>query len=174
MSAKADFLVWWLAGLAIFAISLALHAPLAIDAVPGGILDHQAAPDAARVNAIQQAWQAAGVLDQARIAMAVDLLFIVVYSFGALKGGRYYRRWPGARLTALGWSATVAGSLFFVTDFIETLLQFYQALRFEGSDTLAAIASSMGPVKMVSFLASVGVLIIALVWERYAKGVRPS
>lgn len=43
MSPKPRFLIWWLGGLAIFAVSLALHAPLAIEAVPRGILDHRAA-----------------------------------------------------------------------------------------------------------------------------------
>ena len=108
MISKDYYMVWWLGGLAIFAISIMIHAPLAIEAVPGGILDHQAAANAAAV--------------------------------------------------------------FFFTDFTETLLQVFQLLRLEGSDTQAFIASAMGPAKVASFLASVGVIVIALIWDRLAKG----
>ncbi|MEL6541547.1 MAG: hypothetical protein AAFQ34_09090 [Pseudomonadota bacterium] len=167
---KRAFLTWWLGGLAIFAVSLVLHAPLAIEAVPGGILDHQAAPDAASVVAIQNAWDAEGLATRARIAMASDLLFIVVYSIGAIMGGRYYRNLFEGALHVIGWCAIAAGAVFFLTDFIETLLQFYQMMRFEGSDTLAWIASNMGPAKVVSFLASVGLLIVALIWEQVLQG----
>ncbi|MEM7700320.1 MAG: hypothetical protein AAF251_00140 [Pseudomonadota bacterium] len=170
MISKRAFLTWWLGGLAIFAISLVIHSALAIEAVPGGILDHQAAPDAASVIAIQSAWEDAGLANRARIAMASDLVFIVVYSIGAIMGGRYYRNLFEGALHVFGWSAIFAGVVFFLTDFIETLLQFYQMMRLQGSDTLAWIASSMGPAKVVSFLVSVGLLIVALVWERLLRG----
>lgn len=169
MISKRAFLIWWLGGLAIFAFSLTIHAPLAIEAVPRGILDHQAAPDAATVIAIQSAWEAAGLATRARIAMATDLLFIIVYSIGAIMGGRYYRNLFEGALHIIGWVAIAVGVTFFLTDFIETLLQFYQMMRSQGSDTLAWIASSMGPTKVVSFLASVGLLIVALVWERVLR-----
>ena len=166
---KESYLTWWLGGLAIFAVSLMIHSPLAIEAVPGGILDHQAASNAARVNTIQSAWDEAGLMGQARMAMLSDLLFILVYSFGALNGGRYFRAKSHAGLVALGWIALLSATVFLITDFTETLLQVYQAVRFEGSDTLAFIASSMGPVKVASFLISFGVLIVALLWERASK-----
>ena len=170
MISKDYYMVWWLGGLAIFAISIMIHAPLAIEAVPGGILDHQAAANAASVDAIQTAWREAGLLGQAQAAMFSDLVFILVYSFGALNAGRYFRAKPNRGLSALGWVAIAAASVFFFTDFTETLLQVFQLLRLEGSDTLAFIASAMGPAKVASFLASVGVIVIALIWDRLAKG----
>ena len=88
MLSKESYLIWWLGGLAIFAVSLMIHAPLAIEAVPGGILDHQAASDAGEVDRIQTAWRDAGLMTQARLAMASDLVFILVYSFGALRAGQ--------------------------------------------------------------------------------------
>ena len=170
MLSKESYLIWWLGGLAIFAVSLMIHAPLAIEAVPGGILDHQAASDAGEVDRIQTAWRDAGLMTQARLAMASDLVFILVYSFGALRAGQYFRAKPSPALKALGWTAIIAASMFFVTDFAETLLQFYQAIRMEGSDMLSFIASSMGPAKVVSFLVSFGVIVIALIAQRVLKG----
>jgi len=103
---KRAFLAWWLGGLAIFAFALWLHAPLAIEAVPGGILDHQAAPDAATVNSIQTAWRREGLWNQAAIAMIADLVFIGVYSVGSILGGMYFRAHAGGPVAALGWIAT--------------------------------------------------------------------
>ena len=113
MASKKAFLIWWLGGLAIFALSIAIHSPLAIEAVPKGILDHQAAPDAASVNAIQQAWQEAGQIGQARLAMISDLIFIGVYGVGAVLGGVFYARSLNRALLTLGWIALVisGGSL---------------------------------------------------------------
>ena len=62
------------------------------------------------------------------------------------------------------------GVVFLFTDYVETALQFVQLIRFEGSDTLAGVASSMGPFKVLSFLVAAGVLIVALVWERFVQG----
>lgn len=173
MVSKKAFLIWWLGGLAAFAVSLALHAPLAIEAVPGGILDHQAAPDAASVNAIQEAWAAAGLLDQAWYAMVSDIVFIWIYSFGAFNGGRFFRAKATPTLRALGWIASVSAVIFFVTDFGETSAQISQLNRFEGSDALAGIASALGPAKVVSFLVSFGALAIALIVERQSNRTVP-
>ena len=173
MVSKRAFLIWWLGGFAIFAVSLTLHAPLAIEAVPGGILDHQAAPDAAAVNAIQTAWKDAGLIGQARLAMISDLIFIGVYGVGCVLGGLYFRAHGTGALALMGWIALAMGVLFLVTDYIETALQFVQLVRFEGSDALAGIASSMGPLKVLSFLVAAGVLLAALVWERFVQGSKP-
>lgn len=173
MVSKRAFLIWWLGGLAIFAVSLVLHSPLAIDAVPGGILDHQAAPDAATVNAIQSAWQDAGLIGQARLAMISDLIFIGVYGLGCLFGGLYYRASGSGALVTMGWIALAMGAVFLVTDYVETALQFVQLVQLEGSDTLAGIASSVGPLKVLSFLVAAAVLAVALVWERFVQGSKP-
>ena len=170
MATKKSFLIWWLGGIAIFAISLTLHSPLAIEAVPGGILDHQAAPDAAAVNAIQGAWEEADLIGQARLAMISDLIFIGVYGVGCVLGGLDFKSRGSGALIVMGWIAAAMGVVFLFTDYVETALQFVQLIRFEGSDTLAGVASSMGPFKVLSFLVAAGVLIVALVWERFVQG----
>ncbi len=170
---RDSWLAWWLGGLGLLVVSLFIHAPLAIEAVPGGILDHQSAGNAARVNAIQEAWAAAGLLDQARIAMAVDLVFIWAYSLAAMNGGRTFRDKENRTLSVLGWIALGSASIFFLTDLGETSAQVYQLNRFEGSDGLALIASSLGPPKLVSFFASLGALVAALLMERRIKTRTP-
>ncbi len=170
MVGKKAFLIGWLGGLAVFAVSLTFHAPLAIDAVPGGILDHQAAPDAASVDAIQQAWETAGLTSQARLAMITDLIFIGIYGVGAALGGLYFRARDGWLLKALGLITLAAALVFLVTDYVETILQFIQLMRFEGSDTLAGIASKMGPAKVVTFLVALFGPILALILERFSYG----
>ncbi len=169
MASKKIFLIWWLGGLAIFAVSITIHSPLAIAAAPEGILDHQSAPDAASVNAIQQAWKKAGLIGQARLAMISDLIFIGIYGVGAVLGGVFYARSPNRALLTLGCIALVMGVVFLVTDYAETILQFVQLTAFEGDDTLAGIASKMGPFKVVSFLASAASLALALIWERLVR-----
>ena len=166
---KHLFLSVWLAGLAIFAVSLFLHAPLAIEAVPGGILDHQAAPDAASVDRIQSAWKEAGLLTQARTAMISDLVFIGVYGVGCVLGGLYFARQTGMVRRALGWAALLAGIVFLVSDYAETLVQVTQLTRFRGDDALAGFASSMGAAKVLSFLLAFGVLVIALAVDLFSR-----
>lgn len=173
MVSKRAFLIWWLGGLAIFAVSLMLHSPLAIEAVPNGILDHQAAPDAATVNAIQSAWEEAGLIGRARIAMISDLIFIGVYGIGCIIGGLYFRANGRGVWAIMGWIALAMGVIFLVTDYVETALQFVQLVRFEGSDMMAGIASNMGPLKVLSFLVAAAVLVVALVWERFVQGSKP-
>ncbi len=57
---RTKVLLYWLIGLASFAMTLALHTPLILTAVPGGMLDHQAAGTAAEVDRIQAAWRSGG------------------------------------------------------------------------------------------------------------------
>jgi len=168
MVSKKTFLIWWLGGLAAFAVSTTIHSGLAIAAVPGGILDHQAAPDAASVDAIQNAWEAAGLYGRARLAMITDLIFIGIYGVGCVLGGLYYRAQSGRVLALLGWVAAAMGVVFLFTDYVETILQFIQLLSFEGSDAMAGITSLMGPSKVASFLVAAGALLIALIWERFS------
>ena len=70
---------------------------------PHGILDHQSAATAARVNAIQQSWVSAGVLDLARWGMIADLVFITLYMSGGIIGGRLiWQRAKSPTLKKLG------------------------------------------------------------------------
>ena len=166
---KRTFLIFWIGGLVIFAGSLVLHAPLAIEAVPGGILDHQGAPHAVAVDAIQRAWRDAGLLETAKTAMISDLVFIGIYGLGAALGGLYFRASGRALgkdgLTGLGVAILAAGVVFLVTDYAETITQLIQLTRFAGNDAMAGFASSMGVPKALSFLFSFFAVPVALVWE---------
>lgn len=166
---KKTFLAWWLSGLAIFALSIFLHSPLAIAGVSEGILDHQGAGSAARVEQIQQLWADAGLLTTARLAMQSDLIFIGVYGIGAVLAGAYYRASDARLLRVTGWVLALSGVVFLASDYLETLLQLVQLNRFEGDDRLAAIAAACGPYKVASFLVSFALVLIALAAERFSS-----
>ncbi|MEO0872411.1 MAG: hypothetical protein AAFY19_10740 [Pseudomonadota bacterium] len=163
------FVSVWLAGLAAFAITIALGAPLAIDGVPEGILDHQAAGSAVEVNRIQGLWQSAGLTSTARNAMMADLVFIGVFGTGCVLGGLYYRRAPAGWLALIGYAALVSGTLFLATDYAETIAQFIQLLAGEGDAGLARLAAFCQQVKVVSFLVAFVSILAALISERFAK-----
>lgn len=166
---KRMFLGWWLNGIVAFAIAVILHNPLIIEAVPGGILDHQAAPDAVSVDAIQAAWQSAGLIKQARIAMIADLAFIGLYGVGVVLGGLYFRAASGKSLRMIGWIALVCGIVFLSTDFSETIAQYIQLNQMAGDDGLAGMASLMGVPKMLSFIVAFIALIAGLLVERFGQ-----
>ena len=152
------FLAWWLGGLALFAIVIWLHAPLAIDAVPGGIGDHQAAGTAAEVDRIQREWRLAGLNDRAAVAMLGDMVFIGIYAFGSLLGGRVLRA-SGGRVQRLLGDAVIAGSIVFcVSDYVETM---------RGSDLLAATAATVQPVKIIAWIVTFFGILAGLVVRRF-------
>ncbi|MEL7197343.1 MAG: hypothetical protein AAGL10_03420 [Pseudomonadota bacterium] len=161
----------WVAGLIVFALIVYLHAPLAIAAVPGGISEHQAAPDAATVNAIQNAWAQAGLLDQAAIAMIGDLIFIGIYGAGCVLTGLHFRARGCRVLRMLGRLTLWSGAIFLFTDYAETICQFIQLMQAAGNDRLAAIASGVRPVKMLSFIAAFFAVIAALIADWRARSV---
>lgn len=155
MTEKRTALAWWFAGLVAFAIVLALHAPLAIEAVPGGIADHQRAGSAEQVDKIHAAWRAAGLYGQARIAMAGDLVFIGVFSLGTALVGRYLHRVGIGMVRTAGTAALIAAGVFCITDYTETIAQLIQLTGDKGSDTLAGLAASVRSVKMAAWVVSV-------------------
>lgn len=163
---KRAFLWTWIGGLAAFAIVIMLSLPLVLTAVPGGIADHQAAGSAAEVDRIQSAWQAAGLYGQARIAMIGDLVFIGIYGFGCLLGGRWFLQSPRRLVRPLGAAALVAGATFLATDYAETISQFVQLVQRAGDDGLAGLAATVRPIKMAAWLASFFVIVAALVLDR--------
>ncbi|MBV7260127.1 hypothetical protein [Erythrobacter crassostreae] len=165
---KRTFLLWFFGGLAAFAITLYLHIPLAIDSVPGGIADHQSAPDAATVDAIQNSWRAAGLSNQAAIAMVSDLIFIGIYGVGCVLGGLYYRAKAASALRILGWLALISGAVFLVTDYGETIAQFIQLMQSAGDDGLANFASTVRPIKMFTWSSAFLAVIAALLVERFS------
>ena len=165
MTLRRAFLWFWVGGLVLFAGVIALGMPLVLTEVPGGILDHQAAGSAAEVDRIQSAWQAAGLSNQASIAMFGDLVFIGIYGLGCVLGGLYFRRSEVSWMRAAGSMALIAGAVFLITDYIETIAQFIQLQKFAGDDTLAELAATVRPAKMLSWVMGTVSILVALLGE---------
>lgn len=166
---KRAFLLWFWGGIAAFAISHYLHVPLITDGVPGGIAEHQSAPDAATVDAIQSSWHADGLMRQATIAMIADLIFIGIYGIGCVLAGLYFKARAKVVLRVMGWVALVSGAVFLVTDYGETISQFIQLTNFKGDDQLANLASSLGPTKILSWIGAFLAVIAAMIVERFSS-----
>jgi hypothetical protein len=166
---EQHFWRFWLGGLLLLAIMIAMNPWFTNDVSPWGIRDHQAAGTALRVDAIQAAWAAAGVMDLARFGIALDLIYIGVYSYGAYCGGRLFAQSVRPPLRRLGWIIVVAAVIVAIADYVETLCQFVQAIRFQGSDPLAAIAAAAQPIKSTAFLTSFIGLLAALMLRRMAR-----
>ncbi len=165
---KRTALVWWVGGLIAFAITLTLHAPLITDGVPGGILDHQSAPDAATVDAIQGSWARDGLMNTAAIAMISDLIFIGIFGIGCVLAGLYYRSCSSPILSGLGVIALASGVIFLVTDYGETISQFVQLRNFAGDDQLASLASTLRPFKIATWISGFLAVLTALVAQRFS------
>lgn len=163
---ERHFWCFWLGGLLILAAMVAMNPWFANSVSPWGIRDHQAAATALRVDAIQAAWQAAGVMNLARFGMALDLVYIGVYSYGAYCGGRLFARSDGATLRRLGWVIVGAAVVVGIADYLETICQFVQAVTFRGDDSLASIAATAQPVKSTAFLVTFFGLLVALFLRR--------
>ena len=160
---------FWLGGLLILAVMIAMN-PWFTNAVsPWGIRDHQSAGNALRVDAIQAAWQAAGVLNLARFGIALDLVYIGIYSFGAYCGGRLFAQSDWAPLRRLGWVIVGAAVVVGAADYVETVCQFVQAMTFKGNDNLAYIAATAQPFKSTAFLVTFFGLLVALFLRQRAK-----
>lgn len=160
---------YWLGGLLILAIMIAMNPWFSNEVSPWGIRDHQSAATAVRVDAIQAAWQASGVMNLARFGIALDLVYIAIYSFGAYCGGRLFAQSNKVYLRRLGWVIVCAAIIVGVADYVETLCQFVQAMTFKGSDLLAGIAATAQPIKSTAFLTSFFGLLAALVLRRMAR-----
>ncbi len=163
---ERHFWRFWLGGLLILAAMIAMNPWFANSVSPWGIRDHQAAATALRVDAIQAAWQTAGVMNLARFGMALDLVYIGVYSYGAYCGGRLFARSDGATLRRLGWVIVGAAVVVGIADYLETICQFVQAVTFRGDDSLASIAATAQPVKSTAFLVTFFGLLVALFLRR--------
>lgn len=160
---------FWLAGILLFAVQIVLNVWLMNDVSPMGISDHQAAGTAARVDAIQAGWAASGAMGVAIFSMAIDLLFIAVYSWGAIAGGRFFAEADGAYVSRLGKVIMFAAVGFCLTDYAETVSQMIQALAGVGHDMLAQVAASVRPVKSILFLVTFFGLLTALGIRRITR-----
>lgn len=166
---ERNFWRYWLGGLLILALMIAMNPWFTNEVSPWGIRDHQSAGTAARVDAIQAAWQTAGAMGWARLGMAIDLVYIAVYSFGSYCGGRLFAASERASLNRLGWVIIACAVVVGVADYVETICQFIQALSFKGSDLLAGIAATAQPIKSVAFLITFFGLLAALFIRRMAR-----
>ena len=145
---ERNFWRFWLGGLLILAAMIAMNPWFVTDVSPWGIRDHQSAGTAARVDAIQIAWHVKDTLALARLGIAIDLVYIAIYSFGAYCGGRLFAQSDKPNLRRLGWIVVAAAIILGVADYTETICQFIQAMTFKGSDELAGIAATAQPIKI--------------------------
>jgi hypothetical protein len=166
---EKQFWRYWLAGLLLFALMIAMNPSISNGAAPLGISDHQVAGTAAKIDAIQRQWQADGVLWLARLSMAIDLVFIAVYAWGAWCGGKVMRSAAAPAAAKLGLLIMVAAAIFFVADYAETISQFVQVMQFRGSDVLAGIAATAQPVKTLAWITTFIALLAALWFRRNAR-----
>jgi hypothetical protein len=172
MISRRRFVILWTGGLAAFAVTLWLHLPLVLETVPQGIVEHQTAGNAARVDFIQREWSAAGVYRAAFTAMVSDIVFILLFGLGSLLGGLHFRRSARAAVRLTGHILLVAALVFLASDLTETVLQLRQLLAGEGEDTSAVIAAAMQYPKVASWTACFILPLIALVLERRAMPER--
>ncbi|WP_445783836.1 hypothetical protein [Sphingorhabdus sp.] len=165
------FWTFWLVGILLLAAQIVMNVWLVTDASPLGMSDHQAAVSAGRVNIIHTGWAASGVMDLAIYSMELDLMFIVVYAWGAFAGGRMFAASSHAMLARLGKVVMFAAIGFAISDFAETISQLVQAAGAGGVDLLANIAAKMRPIKMILFLVTFFGLLVALGIRRKARHV---
>ncbi len=166
---ERNFWRYWLGGLLLLALMIAMNPWLSNDVSSWGIRDHQSAGTALRIDAIQSAWSAAGMLDLARLSIAIDLVYIAVYSFGAFCGGRIFASARNSSLKRLGWLIMAASIILCFADYIETISQFIQAMQFKGSDILAKIAAIAQPIKSLMFLTTFFGILAGLIMRRLAR-----
>lgn len=157
----------WLRGLAAFAIVIVLSLGITLfgEGVTFGILEHQAAGSAARVDQIQAQWRAGGVRNLAIVSMIGDLVFIGIYGWGSWVAGRSFMAMAGI-LHLLGGFIALSAVVFLATDYIETTLQLVQMAREQGSDWMAGTAATVRPIKIAAWIASFIGVLLALVISR--------
>ncbi|MEH6700617.1 hypothetical protein [Parasphingorhabdus sp.] len=161
-----NFWIFWGSGMALFIYLIASGGALETVVAPGGILDHQSAANAQRVNDIQQSWADAGVLELARWGMIADLIFITLYMSGGIIGGRLiWQRAKSPTLKKLGLLCVLSYFLFGLTDYIETVSQLVQLVLQQGSDLLAGTAALVRPIKIVAWIVGTIAILLALIWR---------
>ena len=161
-----NFWIFWGGGMALFLYLVVSSGALETAVAPSGILDHQSAATAAMVNAIQQSWADAGTLETARWHMIADLVFITLYMSGGIIGGRLiWQRAKSPTLKKVGLLCVLAYFIFGLTDYVETISQLVQLVRFQGSDILAGTAALFQPVKIIAWIVGTVAMVAALIWR---------
>ena len=156
------FWTFWLSGILLLAALVVMNVWLVTETAPLGISDHQAAGNAARVDAIHASWTATAVMDLAIYSMELDLIFIAVYAWGAFAGGRMFAASPQPMIARLGKVIMVAAAGFAIADYAETISQLIQAAVTGGHDMLASIAATARPVKTILFLVTFFAVLVGL------------
>jgi hypothetical protein len=165
------FWTFWLLGILLLAGQIVMNVWLITEVSPMGISDHQAAGNAARVEAIHAGWVALEVMDLAIYSMELDLIFIGVYAWGAFAGGRMFAASPHAMQARLGTIIMFAAVGFAITDYAETISQLIQAAITGGNDMLAGITANVRPLKMVLFLITFLGVLVGLTIRRIPRRV---
>ncbi|ANI79262.1 hypothetical protein [Sphingobium sp. EP60837] len=143
---------------------------LANNAAPNGIIDHQLAGSAERVDDIHASWSAAGVDSIATASMMIDLLFIgVSASAGVLGASLIHTRTKSKPLLHFSKLICLMFLAFALLDYSETVPELIQQICGHGNDTLAIIAATVQPIKLIAFLGGVATLVIALIWCKVTK-----
>jgi hypothetical protein len=166
---ERNFWRYWLGGLLLLALMIVLNSWLSTGAARWGIRDHQSAGSAVRIDAIQFAWQRAGVLSLARFSIALDLVYIAIYSFGAYCGGRMLMCENHSGLKRLGGLIAATSVILAIADYAETICEFIQIIGFKGSDVMAQIAATAQPVKTLAFIVTFLGVIAGLILRRYLR-----
>ena len=164
------FWLLWLTGLALFFFIVATNLYLITPTAPAGIIDHQSAATAARVNAIHASWKDAGVNGFATTSMLIDLLFITLYALGGLVGALQIRRSTQSRGLRLFTTLIVLlYGTFAALDYAETFSELVQQLTGQGNDALALIAATARPLKMSAFLLGSLCTVVSLIWHHLSS-----
>lgn len=158
---------FWLIGVGVFLVVIAVSSLIEQSGATFGIVDHQSAGSAERVNEIQAQWHEQGVHGHAIAAMAFDLGWIWIYALGSFVAGRGFATKHQGILGTIGLLICGAAVVFAITDYAETISQFIQLLRESGSDTLAGVAAVMQPIKMLAFVVTFLGVVFAAAFERY-------
>ena len=99
--------------------------------------------------------------------MIADLIFITIYSIGALCGGILLRSDNRVFVKRIGALVIAASVIFFVTDQVETIAQSIQLFKMAGSDSLAKLAAAMIAPKTISFLVTLVGLLGVILWDKF-------
>jgi len=159
----------WLTGLVVFLAVIAVTNMVEQGDVTLGIIDHQAAGTAQRVDEIQTQWRENGVRNLAIIAVIADLAWIWIYALGSFLAGRGFATRRQGALRAMGLLICASAIVFGITDYTETTLQFIQLFNDKGNDAMAGIAATVQPIKVAAFIVSFAGIIIALVVDRFGS-----
>lgn len=149
-----------LGGLLVFSTALLMFVdvPLQGESSPWGIISLELASTPHRALRILLEWKSRGVLGYAKLSLAVDFVYLIIYAlfFSSLAS------WVGVRLgertwsTRAAWSATAAAGF----DVLENAVLLYEVARVSSPSPYPQLAASFAAMKLTLLLlaAAYGVL----------------